>query len=139
VPIPPIDPGQHTSADDADEGKYVAVTTNVIGPVAVVRCYDETLGHIADEHPEFRLFIPTLEHAVHDTIAAPTHVYQSNTDIHASGYKFVSTRHVRGESTLVVAVKAIEGTSSLLKTAYFTKEVTGNVLYAEDSGEIENG
>jgi hypothetical protein len=135
VPNVPIDSSQDTSADDADECTFISVTTNVIGPVAVVRCYDETLGHIAEEHPEFRLFIPTLEHAVHDTIADPTHVYQSNVDIHTGGYKFASTRHVRGESTLVVAVKAIEGTSSLLKTAYFTKEVTGNMLYAEDSGD----
>jgi hypothetical protein len=135
VPIPPID---HSEETNADEGSFVSISTSVIGSVAVVRCYDETLGHISDEHPEFRLFIPTLEHAVHDTIAAPTHVYQSNTDIHASGYKFVSTRHARGESALVVAVKAIEGTSSLLKTAYFTKEVSGNVLYAEDNGEVRD-
>jgi hypothetical protein len=108
---------------------FRVVTTNVIEEVSQVHCYDETLEHIADEHPEFENFLPALEHAVHDTIADPTHVFRSNTIQHASGFRFASTRHTKGNNHLIVAVKIIEGTSALLKTAYFTGNVNGEALY----------
>lgn len=118
---------------------FRVVATNAIAQVEQVRCYDETLEHIANEHPEFTNFVPSLEHAVHDTIAAPTAVLASNSTIHANSYKFVSERHSRGNSHLVVAVKVLEGTSGLLKTAYFTGEHSGEVVYEEPATEQEDG
>lgn len=127
-----------TVSTDGDE-VFRVVTTSAITQVEQVRCYDETLEHIASEHPEFTNFVPSLEHAVHDTIAAPTSVLASNSAIHANSYKYVSERHSRGNSHLVVAVKVLEGTSGLLKTAYFTGEYSGEVVYEEPATEQGDG
>lgn len=113
----------------ADVGEKIVVSTGIIPSVTQVYCYEETLPLIAEKHPELDPLVPSLEHAIHDTIAAPTKVLQSNTEIHTAGYRFASTNHRRGEQHLVVAVKVIEGTSALLKTAYFTAATAGTVLY----------
>lgn len=115
---------------------YRVVTTTVITDVQEVFCYDETLDHIVEQHPEFGEFVVSLEHALHDTIAAPTSVLASNTALHVNSYRFVSERHTRGNSCLVVAVKHLEGTSGLLKTAYFTESPKGKVVYSEDFTDV---
>ena len=117
-----------------DDGEFKVVATNVIPQVSQVLCYDETIPHISSEHVEFQNFIPTLEHAIHDTIISPTHVVQSNTAIHSTSFKYCSTDHRRGNNHLVVAVKVVEGTSALLKTAYFTSGVSGDRVFEKDGG-----
>jgi hypothetical protein len=118
-----------------DVGAKTVVTTAAISHITQVYCYDETLRHISEEHLEFREFIPSLEHAVHDAITNPTHVVESNPTIHAGGFKYCSERHTSGGSKhLVVAVKAVEGTSALLKTAYFTDSVTATVILDQRNG-----
>lgn len=122
-------------SDNDTQTDYSIVETSAIKEVTHVRCYDETLPDIAEKHPELDPLIPALEHAIHDTISAPTLVSQSNNEIHTAGFRFASTNHRRGNQHLVVAVKVIEGTSALLKTAYFTAGTVGTVLYdGGDSG-----
>ena len=122
-------------SDLGDESTYKIITTSATPLVSQVVCYDETLPHISENHPELNPLIPSLEHAIHNTIQAPTRVIQSNTDVHVNGYKFCSDRHQRGNQELVVAVKVIEGTSALLKTAYFTATVTGDTVFEQSDGE----
>lgn len=113
--------------DDTDTD-YRVVKTTTIKEVSQVRIYDETLPHLGEAHPELRHLIPSLEGAIHDTIARPTEVYASNPP-HVSAFKFHSTNHLHGNNSLVVAVKVVEGTSALCKTAYFTGEVTGTRIW----------
>lgn len=122
-------------SDLGDESNFKIVKTTATPQVSQVVCYDETLPHIAENHPEFDPLIPSLEHAIHHAIMAPTRVIQSNTDIHVGGFKFCSDNHQRGNQGLVVAVKVIEGTSALLKTAYFTADVTGDVVFEQGDGD----
>lgn len=118
-----------------DVGDRLIITTSAVPHVSQVYCYDETIPHIGDRHPELRHYVPSLEHAVHDTIQNPTHVVRSNSDIHVGGFKFCSENHIAsGNNHLVVAVKVVEGTSALLKTAYFTDSVSGTVLMDKRDG-----
>lgn len=113
---------------DQDEGQYTEIETGAINEVASVRVYDETIHHMGDAHPELRNFIPSLEFALHDTISRPTEVYAGNPP-HTNAFKFRSSNHLHGGNPLVVAVKVVEGTSGLCKTAYFPSEVTGSLVW----------
>lgn len=118
------------SSEDTDTD-YRVIETSAIPEISHVRIYDETLPHFGDGHPELRLVTPSLEGAIHDTISQPTEVYASNPP-HVSSYKFCSTNHLHGNNPLVVAVKVVEGTSALCKTAYFTSTVTGTKIWRRD-------
>ena len=118
-------------SQDTEEA-FRLIETTVIPEVTEVRFYDETIPHLA-EHKELEHLIPSLETAIDDTISNPTEVYESNPP-HVRSFKYKSDRHLHGESSLVVAVKIVEGTSALLKTAYFTSEVTGEVVWRQSDG-----
>lgn len=121
-----------TDLTESNETDYRVVETSVIPAVSHVRIYDETLTHIAEEHPEFDPFLPSLEHAIIDALANPTSVRASNAAYGGTSYKFTSEDHKRGNNQLVVPVKVVSGTSALVKTAYFADAVTGDVVWSRD-------
>ena len=121
--------GKSTEGTDTD---YRVIKTTAVPEVSEVRVYDETLPHLGDGHPELRNLIPSLEFAIHDTISQPTEVYASNPP-HVNSFKFRSDNHLHGDNPMVVAVKVVEGTSALFKTAYFPSEVSGQLVWKENS------
>jgi hypothetical protein len=120
-----------TQKDDISD--FQTIPTSTIPEVSGVRFYEETIPHLGEEHPELRNLIPSLEGAIHDTIANPTEVYASNPP-HANSFKFCSNNHTYGNNSMVVAVKVVEGTSALLKTAYFTDSVSGTLRWSQGNG-----
>ena len=118
-----------TDRSDNSETDYRVIETSVIDPITHVRFYDETAEKIAKAHPELEALGTSLEHAIKDTIENPTEVRQSNVEIHTNSYKFCSNNHLKGNNPFVVAVKAVEGTSGLVKTAYFTDSITGESVW----------
>lgn len=116
------------SGADEDEN-FREIATTAIPKITCVRFYDETVPHLA-EHQELKNLIPSLEIAIDDTISNPTEVYESNPP-HVQSFKFTSANHLHGDDPLVVAVKIVEGTSALLKTAYFTSEVSGKLVWRQ--------
>ncbi len=48
--------------------------------LTVERLYEETIGHIAEEHAEFRLQLPSQLEGLMNAIAAPTAIHVSTTD-----------------------------------------------------------
>lgn len=122
-------------SDEIEEGTasgYVVVETTAIAQIAQVRVYDETLPHLGEGHPELSHVIPSLEHAIHDTISQPSEVYESNPP-HVASYKYRSENHSYGNNHMVVAVKVVEGTSALLKTVYFSSEVKGTLVWRQQN------
>ncbi len=97
---------------------YFVIGTAVIPQVTQVRLYEETYAHIA-EHPEIGQILPHLPVMTDGLVKAisdPTHVEQSR----PNAFVFVDeTTTNAGGDPLRVPVKLIEGTSGLVKTAYF--------------------
>lgn len=113
----------------ADDDPYIIVETSVISEVTVVRIYDETLPHIQESHPEFGNFIPSLEHAIKETISNPTEIRRTDADVSVESFRFCSSNHTYGNNSLVVPVKVVEGTSARLSTAYFTDAPKGKEVW----------
>jgi hypothetical protein len=61
------------------EEEFRVVATTAIESVGSVRLYAETWDHIAQDHPEFATRLPSLEHAIIDTLINPTVVCVSTT------------------------------------------------------------
>lgn len=123
-------------SDNQDSFRFI--NTTAIPSITEVRYYDETIEHIREQHTELADYFPSLDHAICDTITNPTHIYQAHTSPHSSGYRYVSSRSTYEGNPLVVIVKPIETTSGLLKTAYFSGHVPGNLLYSsQSSSELE--
>jgi hypothetical protein len=119
-----------TGNSDNNENAYRVIETTVISQITVVRVYDSTAHHIAEEHPEFTL-LPCVEGAIDNTVAAPHKVYASNPP-HLNSFKYVSHDNTFGGNPMVVAVKVVEGTSGLLKTVYFPDSVSGELIWSKD-------
>ena len=125
------DPSASTNGD-GDNG-FRIIKTTAIPNITEVRYYDETIEHIREQHAEFSSYLPSLDHAICDAIVNPTHVYQASTSPQSSGFRYVSSSTTYEDNLLVVIVKPIETTSGLIKTAYFTGQVPGNLLYVGTS------
>ncbi len=113
---------------EGDDG-FRVIKTTAISNITEVRYYDETIEHIREQHAEFSSYFPSLDHAICDAIENPTHVYQASTSPQSSGFRYVSSSTTYDDNLLVVIVKPIATTSGLVKTAYFTGHVPGNLLY----------
>ena len=125
------DPSASTNGD-GDNG-FRIIKTTAIPNITEVRYYDETIEHIREQHAEFSSYFPSLDHAICDAIENPTHVYQASTSPQSSGFRYVSSSSTYEDNLLVVIVKPIATTSGLIKTAYFTGQVPGNLLYVDTS------
>ena len=124
---------RNASTNGEAQNSFRIIKTTAIPNITEVRYYDETIEHIREQHAEFSSYFPSLDHAICDAIENPTHVYQASTSPQSSGFRYVSSSSTYGENSLVVIVKPIETTSGLIKTAYFTGQVPGNLLYVKTS------
>jgi len=126
-----------SASDSPNEANYRVISTTAYAGVQTVRLYEETWDHIADQHPEFQNRLPSLEHAIVDTISNPTLVTVSTTQPGTS-VVFTSSTNIKGSGHILsVPVKIIDGTGSgLVKTAMFASVPKGAVLYTKGD---ENG
>lgn len=120
-------------SDDTDND-YRVITTTAIPQVSEVRLYEETWPHIVEEHPEFASRLPSLEHAIIDTVANPTEVYRSRTDPERV-FVFRSSNNVKGPHAMAVPVRVVDGTSARISTAMFRGTVKGEILYKQDTDD----
>jgi hypothetical protein len=122
-------------ADDDTATDYVVVETTAIPQLSEVRFYDETKEHIAEGHPEFRTWIPSLEHAVTDTVANPTAVYRSRT-LPETSVVYESLNNTFEGNPCTVPVRIIaDSTSGRVTTAMFKKGKHGDMLWSGDDDE----
>ncbi len=114
---------------------FRVISTTAFPLITHVRVYDETIDHIRDEHPEIPIDLPSLLHGVTNTLQNPSYVEQGN---RPNTYVYVdsTSTNVSGDP-LRVPVKVIEGTSGLLKTAFFaTPENPQTIVWTkEGSGD----
>ncbi|RVG48074.1 hypothetical protein CN162_12560 [Sinorhizobium meliloti] len=103
------------------------IRTQVFSTVTDVRLYEETLNHIKEQHPEVPIELPSLMEALSTAIQAPTHVEAS----HTNSYVFVDSGSTNASGNpLRIPVKVIEGTSGLIKTAFFSDTLKpGTIVY----------
>lgn len=120
-----------------DGETYRLIETTAYAGVQRVRLYEETWKHIADEHPEFESRLPSLEHAIVDTIINPTLVCASTTQPDTS-VVFTSSNNVKGSGRILcVPIRIIGDTASgRVTTAMFASAPKGKVLF-EEGGEDE--
>lgn len=117
--------------DDTDTS-YRVIETSAIAQVTTVRFYDETMDHIKDGHPEFSTWIPSLEHAVSDTVSNPTSVYRSRT-MPETSFVYESLNNTLEGKPCTVPVRVIgDGTSARVTTAMFKKGKHGEILWSVD-------
>ena len=113
-----------------EEDEFRIILTSAIPEVTVVRYYAETIEHITESHPEFREQLPSVMEAIVETVTNPTVVYRSTTSASAA-FVFGSSRNKLRDSSMLVPVKVISGTSGLLKTAYFSDSVQGELIWKQ--------
>jgi len=98
---------------------YLLIQTHATESVTEVRLYDETLDHIAEEHPEIPVYLPSIQTAIVSAIQSPTHIEQSQ---HVGAFVFVDAGSTDAfGNPLRVPLKPIAGTSALVKTSFFGK------------------
>ena len=113
---------------------YKEFKTSVIPEVETVRLYDETLQHVVDNHPEIPRIVPGLPsimHAVEQTVCNPTHVERTR----SNAYMYVNEGATNASGDpMRVPVKVVEGTAGLVKTFYFasSENVNANVVWRRD-------
>jgi len=96
---------------------YHIVKTAAFPLITEVRIYDETLDHIRENHPEVPIDFPSLMDGLSNTICHPTHVESGK---RTDTFVFVSVENTNASGDpFRVPIKVIEGTSGLLKTAFF--------------------
>ena len=120
----------------SDAGEFTEVSTAATSRVEVVRLYTETWGHIVEQHPEFSSQIPSLEHAIVDTIVNPTLVCKSTTQPETT-VVFASSNNVNGTGRMLSVPVRIVGstTSGRVTTAMFGSPPRGDVIFDAEGGE----
>jgi hypothetical protein len=119
-----------TPTEDDTETDYRVIQTTVIPQLQQVRFYDETMEHITEGHAEFRTWIPSLEHAVMDTVANPTRVYRSRT-LPETSVVFESFNNTLEGNPCTVPVRILsDSTSGRVTTAMFKKGKHGEILWS---------
>jgi hypothetical protein len=112
------------------EEEFRVVATTAIESVGSVRLYAETWDHIAQDHPEFATRLPSLEHAIIDTLINPTVVCVSTT-LPESSVVFASSDHVKGNGHILqVPVRIIGGAAGRVATAMFARHPRWQVIYS---------
>ena len=93
------------------------------------RFYEETWEHIAEEHPEFRLLLPSHRAGLEAAISDPTIIFASRTDPERS-VVVVSDAFTYFDDPVVVPIRHVAGTSGRVVTAYFSSTTSGDVLWS---------
>ena len=102
------------------------IRTNVIPAVTEVLLYEETIEHVAHNHPEF-LLMPSIIQAVENTVVNPTSVDQRSENSFV--YSDENTTNHSGDP-LQVPVKVVQGSSGRVRTFYFASTGNfGNVIW----------
>lgn len=102
--------------------------------LTVVRLYQETMRHIAEEHPELRLQLPSQIDGLIKAIGAPSSVYVSTTDPGRS-VVLVSHKFSYFGDPVHVPVRIVSGTSGRVLTAYFSRGAyAGRLLWSAEDG-----
>lgn len=96
---------------------FTIIKTAAFHLVTEVRVYEETIEHIRDGHPEVPIDLPSLMAGLEGTISNPSHIETGNRE-NTLIYVDEHSTNASGDP-FRVPVKVIEGTSGLLKTAYF--------------------
>lgn len=113
------------SAKEPTPDRYEVIETRSISQITSVRLYEETVDHIHEEHPELQVHLPSVRGAITSTISNPTHV---EADPRGS-YIFVDEATTNSSGNpLRVPVKAVEGTSGLVKTAFFAETKSSRTI-----------
>lgn len=126
-----------SASDNPAEERYQVIVTTAYAAVQTVRLYEETWHHIAEQHPEFKHRLPSLEYAIIDTISNPTLITVSTTQPQTS-VVFTSSTNVKGAGyPLSVPVKLIGNQGSgRVQTAMFATAPKGRVVFVKEG---ENG
>ena len=97
-----------------------------------VRFYDETWEHIAEEHSEFRLLLPTHRAGLETALAEPTSIHANLTDPDKS-IVIVSEKFTYFDDPVVVPIRHVADTSGRVVTAYFSETYRGEILWSASS------
>ena len=110
---------------------YTVVPVPGSSSLTKVRLYDETWDHIAKEHPEFRLQLPSQRAALEDAVAKPTAIHASTTDPEKT-VVFVSESFTYFDDPVIVPVRRVpDTTSGRVVTAYFSSSTyLGPILWS---------
>jgi hypothetical protein len=84
-----------------------------------VRLYDETMEHIAEQHPEFRLRLPSQRAGLVVGMTNPSRLHASTTDPQRS-VVLVSGAFTYFGDALHVPIRMVQPTSGRVVTAYFS-------------------
>ncbi len=114
-------------ADDPEA--FLSYSTDAVPEMSTVRLYAETVFHIIESHPEFGHELPSMIEQIGTTIVKPHKVIKSR---NRSGESFVFSRADSGPTGtgIFVPVKVVATGSGLVKTAYFSDEYIGEVVYS---------
>lgn len=101
---------------------YCTIFTSANVAITEVRLYEETIEHVIEQHGEqFPVEFPSVIGAVAKAIQEPTAVTPS----YRGSFVYVDSTTTNGSGhPLHVPVKAIEGTSGLVKTFFFAQAET---------------
>jgi hypothetical protein len=119
---------------NADDDPFIIIPTTAISQVGEVRLYEQQLKVLLEKHPELALPFQTPRESISNTVAQPTHVYESATNPGGS-FIYISTRNTYENNPLVVPIKVIDGTSGRVQTAYYSERTGGGALLWSDSNE----
>lgn len=111
---------------------YIEARTSAIPELSSIRLYDATRDKIIARHPEFTPWLPSIEHAVMDTLINPTSVFESRSS--PNSFVFTSSNHTRYGHALSVPVKIVDNRSGRVATAIFGSSPRGTVLFNAGGG-----
>ena len=98
--------------------RYAAIAISAWPGLTVVRLYASTLQHIAEQHAEFALQLPSLRKGLEIAIANPTWIRESTTDPGGSVVIASEALSYFGDPVRI-PVRIVAGTSGRVVTAYF--------------------
>lgn len=110
--------------------KYTIIPVSAWPGLTVVRLYDSTLQHIAEEHAEFGLQLPSLRLGLEMAVANPISIDDSTTDPGGS-IVIASNALTYFGDPVHIPVRMVSGTSGRVVTAYFDSSVySGRLLWS---------
>ena len=108
-------------------GDYSVIISDAISQVSEVRFYDETLEHVAEQHPELRIILASIRAASENVAANPTRVHASTTRPDR-GFVFVSENTTYKGNWLHVPVLVVDERSARWVTSYFSDDASPGPL-----------
>jgi hypothetical protein len=109
---------------------FTAVRIAAWPGLTLVSLYHSTLQHIAEEHAEFKLQLPSLRLGLEMAIARPSSIFDSTTN--PGGSVVIASNAITYFGAPVrIPIRLVEGTSGRVVTAYFDSSVySGRLLWS---------